>query len=104
MYQEHVERLGEVVVVVIELQRAVQPENGLHPVRVVAHEGVDDAGAFVDVSAWPGHPVVFEIAPASLEHVSRDRATMAMPAELAPGLHPEHDGERVIAHVEGQMA
>src|SRR6266567_5127849 len=90
---EDVERLREIVVVIVEFERAIQPEDGLHPVRVVGYQRVDYSGTFVDVTAWPCHPVVFQIAPATLEHVAGYRAAMLVAAEHAAALDPQNIGE-----------
>ncbi|MGB7750661.1 MAG: hypothetical protein WCF88_03845, partial [Candidatus Acidiferrales bacterium] len=48
---ENVEGVEQHVVVVVKLERTIQEENRLHPVRIVGDQGVNHAGIFANVAA-----------------------------------------------------
>ena len=98
---EHVDRLHHPVLLVQELERAVEPEDRLHAVLGV--QGVRPAGALPDEVARLRHPRVLPVQPAALEHVAGHRPAVAVPSELAAGLHPEHVGRAAAADVEGEV-
>src|SRR6266436_9985491 len=75
---EDVQRLQKIVLIVIKLKRAVEPENGLH--ALVRDQGVGRAGTFLHIASCPGHPVILQISPTALQCISKNPAAMAMPA------------------------
>src|SRR5713101_2057454 len=63
---EDVQRLQQVAVVIEELDRAIEPEDRLHPVRIVGNQRVDRSGTLLYIAARACHPIVFQIAPVPL--------------------------------------
>src|SRR5262252_2135546 len=59
--------LDEIALVVVPLQRSLEPAEELHAFRIVGNQGVREAGCFVDECSGGCHPVVLEIAHATLE-------------------------------------
>ena len=56
-----IDRFDEITVVVVELEWSLEPAKQLDSVGIVAHQGVDQAGSFVDEVAGAGNPIVLDV-------------------------------------------
>src|SRR5262249_59544266 len=89
---EDVQRLGQIIVVVEELDRPVEPEDRLHAVRVVRDQRMDRTGTFLDITARPDHPIVFQVAPTSFQRAGENPSAMAAAVQPSAFLDPENVG------------
>src|SRR5262245_150666 len=65
---------------------------------------MDRAGAFLNITARPSHPIVFQVAPTALQRAGEDPPAMAVAAQHSTFLNPENVGVHVVPDVERQMA
>src|SRR5262245_46216218 len=97
---EYVQRLDQIVVVVEELNRPVEPEDRLHAVRVVRNQRMDRAGTLLNITTRPGHPIVFQVAPTAFQRAGENSPAMAVAFQPSAFLHPENVGVHVVPDVE----
>src|SRR2546428_2073551 len=101
---EDIQGLKQAIVVVEELNRAVEKEYRLHPVWVVRNQSVNCTGTFLHITAGPCHPVIFQVAPASLQRAGKSPPAVAVATQHSSLLDPENIRVGVVSYVEGQMA
>src|ERR1700689_1080386 len=85
---ENVQRIEQIVLIVVELKRSVYVKERLHPIRIVGNECVNRSGILADVASRPRHPIVFEVAPTAFQRASENRAAMPMAPELPSFFYP----------------
>ena len=101
---EHIQSFEQIVLIVVELKRSIQIEERLHAVGIVADQGVNRAGSFLDVAARAGDPVILQITPVAFERACEDWPAMLVAAEDAALLYPQNVGVGVMADIEGNVA
>src|SRR5271166_1756482 len=98
-----IDRLHEVALFVVKLERSLQPTEQFDAAGMIADEGMDQSGRFTDEVARPRNPVIFEIARAAFEANHHDSAPVLVRADNAGRLNPENVGKDVVASIEVQM-
>src|ERR1700716_576420 len=62
----HIQRLGKIAVLVIELDGPLEPSEEFHALRIIGHQGMREPRGLVDEVPRMGHPVVLEVPDAPL--------------------------------------
>src|SRR5215469_14277112 len=101
--EEDIRGLDEFALVVVPLDRALQPAKELHTAWVIRHQRVREAGGFVDKRSGCRHPVVLEITCAALEAHHDHGAAVLVRTDHTRGFDPQHVHEDVVPGVEGEV-
>src|SRR5689334_963898 len=64
---------------------------------------MDGAGRFADIIARTRDPVVLEIAPTTLQHVTEDGTAVAVASQHSALRHPQNVREGIAPHIESQV-
>src|SRR5215831_9381302 len=64
---------------------------------------MDRAGALLNITARPSHPIVFQVAPTAFQRAGENPPAMAVAAQHPAFLNPENVGVHVVPDIERQM-
>src|SRR5690606_3209874 len=100
-HPEHINDFQDIVVLVQELDGCAQVEQGFH--AFIGYQRVRAAGAFVDVMASAGHPIVFLVTQAAGQDVAGHHSAVTVTTQGATlvGTHDVHRG--VVANIKAQV-